>query len=67
MSQETFRSLVRVANAWWWSALALAALGATTWRRWPRGAGALLFAPLATLAALHVVFLGGLIPAVSNS
>jgi 4-amino-4-deoxy-L-arabinose transferase-like glycosyltransferase len=59
VSPDTFRSLVRVANAWWWSALFLAALGATTWRRWPRGAGALLFAPLVTLAALHIVFLGG--------
>jgi hypothetical protein len=59
VSLPTFRSLVRVANNWWWCALALAAVGVTSVRRWPRGAGALLFAPLATLAALHAVFLGG--------
>lgn len=59
LSRESFRLLVRVANAWWWPALALAALGATTLRRWPRGAGALLLGPLATFVLLHAVFLGG--------
>lgn len=56
---ETFRRLAALADAWWWGALALAALGAARAARWPRGAAALVFGPLATLVALHVVFLGG--------
>jgi hypothetical protein len=59
LTPEIFRGLARVANAWWWGALALAAIGVTTFRSWPRGAGALLFGPLLTLATLHAVFLGG--------
>jgi hypothetical protein len=59
LSPETFRALVRLANGFWWSALALAALGLASVPRWPRGAAALVFGPLLTLFALHVVFLGG--------
>ncbi|MGH0031756.1 MAG: glycosyltransferase family 39 protein [Myxococcota bacterium] len=59
LAPDTFRRLVAVANSWWWGALALAALGLTTFRRWPRGAGALLLGPLATTVLLHAVFLGG--------
>lgn len=59
VAPESFRRLARVANTWWWTCLALALLGATGFRRWSRGTAALLFAPLATLASLHAIFLGG--------
>lgn len=49
----------RLANAWWFAMLAAAAVGATSWRGWPRGTAPLLFGPLATWWALHAVFLGG--------
>jgi hypothetical protein len=59
LSADAYVRLARLADAWWFSLLALAALGATTWRRWPRATAPLLFGPLASWWALHVVFLGG--------
>lgn len=51
--------LVRVADSYWFAVLALAAVGLTTWRRWPLGARVLLPGVLVTWFALHVVFVGG--------
>lgn len=59
LPSETFRRMVDLANAWWFCALALAAVGLLGAPRWRRGAAALLLGPLLTFVALHAVFLGG--------
>lgn len=59
LPRDGFRRMVDVANAWWWGALALAALGLVGAPHWRRGSAALLLGPLLTSFALHAIFLGG--------
>lgn len=58
LAESTSLRLRRLANAYWFAVLALAAVGASTLRRWPRGAVLLLFGVLVTWLGIHVVFCG---------
>lgn len=46
-------------DAFWFAALAAAAVGPAGFRGWPPGTAPLLLGPLLTFFALHVVLLGG--------
>jgi 4-amino-4-deoxy-L-arabinose transferase-like glycosyltransferase len=60
LEPDTWQRLKWTANGYWFTMLALAALGLTTLRAWKRGSAALLlFGVLLPWLCLHIVMLGG--------
>ncbi len=59
LSETTWRWLAGLANAYWWAALALAALGLGSLGRWTPTARILVLGPLAAWLLVHVAFIGG--------
>jgi arylsulfatase A-like enzyme/4-amino-4-deoxy-L-arabinose transferase-like glycosyltransferase len=59
LSESTWRQMVRIADGFWFAALALAAVGLGTVRRWSRQARILVLGPIAAWLAVHLVFVGG--------
>ena len=60
LDRATWRALARVADAWWWAMVGLAAIGLTRVPAWARETRVLVFGVWGTWIALHLVFLGGM-------
>jgi arylsulfatase A-like enzyme len=59
LPEGTWRWMLRVADAWWYGVVALAALGLTRLGRFAREARVLVLGPVLTWLVLHLVFIGG--------